>query len=270
MKLLELTSDVVFKSFMMSDKTKEYKARLIHLITGIPKSELLSASYQLIELPVKHKKDKVLKTDIIVNVEKSIISLEMNKEYYDGLFVKNGTYLNHIESSQFERGDVYLDYKAIIQINFDNFQKYKGDKLIYEFMMREKETNEIETDLVKSYHINLSYLKNRCYNKCSEIEKTCILFLEDLEKYKLDIKEDEIMEKAYETLEEISSDEKIIGLYDAEKVEQKVINTKIEGARREAIQQGKIEIAKNLLKQNVDISIIQNATGLSLEQIEKL
>ena len=278
MKLLELTSDVVFKSFMMSDKTKEYKARLIHLITGIPESELLSASYQSIELPVKHKKDKVLKTDIIVNVEKSIISLEMNKEYYDGLFVKNGTYLNHIESSQFERGDVYLDYKAIIQINFDNFQKYKGDKLIYEFMMREKETNEIETDLIKSYHINLSYLKNRCYNKCSEIEKTCILFLEDLEKYKLDIKEDEIMEKAYETLEEISSDEKIIGLYDAEKVEQKVINTKIEGARREGheaglkqgIEQEKIEIAKNLLKQNIDVSIIQNATGLSLEQIEKL
>lgn len=86
------------------------------------------------------------------------------------------------------------------------------------------------------------------------------------------------MGKAYETLEEISSDEKIIGLYDAEKVEQKVINTKIEGARREGheaglkqgIEQEKIEIAKNLLKQNIDVSIIQNATGLSLEQIEKL
>ena len=78
------------------------------------------------------------------------------------------------------------------------------------------------------------------------------------------------MEKAYETLEEISRDEKIIGLYDAEKVEQKVINTKIEGARREAIQQRNVEIAKNLLEQNVDISIIMSATGLSLEQIEKL
>ena len=127
---------------------------------------------------------------------------------------------------------------------------------------------------MKSYHIDLSYLKNRYYNECNEIEKTCILFLEDLEKYKSDIKEDEIMEKAYETLEEISRDEKIIGLYDAEKVEQKVINTKIEGARREGIetgiQQRNVEIAKNLLEQNVDISIIMSATGLSLEQIKKL
>ena len=270
MKLLELTSDVVFKSFMMSDKTKEYKARLIHLITGIPESELLSATYQSIELPIKHKKDKVLKTDIIVNVEKSIISLEMNKEYYDGLFVKNGTYLNHIESSQFERGDVYLDYKAIIQINFDNFQKYKGDKLIYEFMMREKETNEIETDLVKSYHINLSYLKNHCYNECNELEKLCILFQEDIEKYKREIKEDEIMEEAYETLENISSDEKIIGLYDAEKVEQKILNTRLKGAKQEGIEQGIIRVAKNLLSQNVDIDIIMKATALTKEEIEKL
>ena len=136
MKLLELTSDVVFKSFMMSEKTNPYKARLIHLITGIPESELLSATYQSIELPVKKKQDKVLKTDIIVNIEKSIISLEMNKDYYEGLFIKNNNYMNHIESSQFEKGEDYLEYKAIIQINFDNFQKYQGNKLIYEFMMR--------------------------------------------------------------------------------------------------------------------------------------
>lgn len=32
----------------------------------------------------------------------------------------------------------------------------------------------------------------------------------------------------------------------------------------------KIEIAKKLLKQNVDINIISNATGLSIEEIENL
>ena len=36
------------------------------------------------------------------------------------------------------------------------------------------------------------------------------------------------------------------------------------------MRQEKIEIAKNLLEQNVDISIIMSATGLSLEQIKKL
>lgn len=92
MKLLELTSDVVFKSFMMSEKTKEYKARLIHLITGIPESELLNATYQSIELPVKKKQDKVLKTDIIlINL---IIS--MNQYYYILYYRKYAIILNNL------------------------------------------------------------------------------------------------------------------------------------------------------------------------------
>ena len=40
-KILELTSDIVFKSFMLSEDTKEYTARLISLITKIPEKEIL-------------------------------------------------------------------------------------------------------------------------------------------------------------------------------------------------------------------------------------
>ena len=94
------------------------------------------------------------------------------------------------------------------------------------------------------------------------------------------------MEEAYETLENISSDEKIIGLYDAEKVEQKILNTRLKGAKQEGIEEGiqqgikqgieqgfqrrNMEIAKNLLSQNVDIDVIMKATGLTKEEIEKL
>ena len=78
------------------------------------------------------------------------------------------------------------------------------------------------------------------------------------------------MEEAYETLENISSDEKIIGLYDAEKVEQKILNTRLKGAKQEGIEQGIISVAKNLLSQNVDIDIIMKATALTKEEIEKL
>ena len=49
---LKLTSDIVFKSFMMSKNTNNYKARLIHLITGIPESDLKKAIYQSVELPI--------------------------------------------------------------------------------------------------------------------------------------------------------------------------------------------------------------------------
>ena len=38
----------------------------------------------------------------------------------------------------------------------------------------------------------------------------------------------------------------------------------------EGAQNKSIEIAKNLLKENVDISVISKSTGLSIEEIEKL
>ena len=34
-KLLELTNDVIFKSFMLDEETNNYKAELINYITGI-------------------------------------------------------------------------------------------------------------------------------------------------------------------------------------------------------------------------------------------
>ena len=79
------------------------------------------------------------------------------------------------------------------------------------------------------------------------------------------------MEEAYETLENISNDEKIIGLYDAEKVEQKILNTRLKGAKQEGIEQGiqqrNIEIAKSMLNKNMKIEDIMDITGLSKEEI---
>ena len=245
MRLLELTSDTVFKAFMMSEKTNKYKARLIHLITNIPEDELLHATYTSEELPVNNKKDKIYKTDIIVRVNKHIVNIEMNKDYYEGLIIKNGTYTNKLGSEKYEKGQNYLETEQIIQINIDNFHKYKGNKLIYEFMMREKETGEIETNLLKSYHIDLSYLDNIRYNESNELERICLLFKENNKEIQTILRRDNIMDEAYEELERLSSDEKIIGLYDAEKVEQKILNTRLESARLEGIEQGKSEGEKN-------------------------
>jgi len=83
-KYLELTSDIVFKEFMMSEKTKEFKADLLNAITKIPVKELLKAEFSSNELVGNSKDDKVFKTDILVQVKnKNILILEMNKYFYE-------------------------------------------------------------------------------------------------------------------------------------------------------------------------------------------
>ena len=78
------------------------------------------------------------------------------------------------------------------------------------------------------------------------------------------------MNEAIEELEKISKDEKIIGLYDAEKVEEKIINTRLESAKLEGKKEKSYEVAKKLLSKNIPLDEIVEITELNKEEIEKL
>ena len=291
-KLLTLTSDVIFKNFFMNENTIEYTAEFINLITGIPKEEIMKkAVFENIELPIINKNSKRYKCDIIIGIAKQLINLEMNASYYEGIIEKNNSYLFRMLGDRFNKGENYIDGKKIIQINIDNYKKYKGDKLLYRFTIKEDET--LETENYESYHISLPYLKEKCYNKekLSRLEKLCEIFLFDdaKEAYKI-TGDDNVMKKAVRTLEELSQDENIVGLYDAEEVERKVWNTKLlyatkvgteEGIKKgmkqgikKGIEQGKneaqIQTAQKLIKMGLSKEQIVEATGLSIEQLNNL
>lgn len=309
-KILELTSDIVFKSFMLSEDTKEYTARLISLITKIPEKEILkNAVFNNVELPVKNKSDKRYRTDIIITIVKNIINIEMNREYYDGLFSKNNAYISKLYSDQFDVGDSYTNISKIIGINIDNFSKFRGNKFVYKFLPMEIETKEIEEENRESYHLDLEYLRNKCYNndKLSELEKMCQIFIEeDFEHLENLKKGDDVMTKAVNKLEEISKDDKIIGLYDAEAVDRKVWNSKIlyaekigtergmekglkkgmkEGMKKgikegiekgieKGFQEGKknnqLMIVQNMLNKGFDKETIIEITGITLDELNFL
>ena len=78
------------------------------------------------------------------------------------------------------------------------------------------------------------------------------------------------MEKAVNELERLSSDSRIIGLYDAEKVARKTLNTQLKSAKLDGIEERNIEIAKNMKNENMDIELISKITGLSIEEINNL
>lgn len=122
-KYLELTSDVIFKEFMMSENTKEFKADLIHTITKIPVKDLIKAVYSSKELVGKHKNDKVYRTDIIVEIKnKNLLVIEMNKDFYEGIMAKTHQYSSRILSEELEIGDNYIDIKEVIEISFNVFK----------------------------------------------------------------------------------------------------------------------------------------------------
>ena len=264
-KILELTSDIVFKSFMLSEATRKYKAKLINSITGIPINLLEHAIYTSQELRNNHAKEKVLKTDILVSIKTHIISIEMNKFLYDKLRNKNAFYSHHLVSSQLEIGDSYFDYKKIIQINLDVKNNYKN--AFSEFEMLNKKTGEQENDLITTYHIDLSRIST--YN---DIEtKFFKIFDKNLDAIK---GVDSDMDDAINELKRISSDEHIIGLYDKEKVEEKLRNTELICAKNEGIEKGKNEekvaSIKRMKAKGLDDETICDFLGINLDEMKKL
>ena len=88
------------------------------------------------------------------------------------------------------------------------------------------------------------------------------------------VKENKNVKKADKVLERISKDPKERERYEAilkAEFNQKISNQKFE-ERGEARgkKQKQIEIAKNLIKENVSIEIISKATGLTEEEINNL
>ena len=173
-EILKLTSDTLFKAFMLSKHTNRLKARMIHLVTGIDEELLLHAEYQSVELPVKNKKDKVYRTDIVVKVDKHLLNIEMNADYYPKYKVKNSRYMNVIASESFETGEKY-DNRFVIQINIDDFDAYGLDELIYEFRFMEVKHRIVEEETYVSYHINLSKIEDLCYTSDERSELVNIL-----------------------------------------------------------------------------------------------
>ena len=85
---------------------------------------------------------------------------------------------------------------------------------------------------------------------------------------------DNVIERAYEELNQFNWTEEELFTYEQET--KRIMDNraaedyKLEQAKSEGKAEEKIEIAKNLLSQNIDINTISTATGLPVEKIKAL
>ena len=225
--LIPGTFDPVFKEIFTCKECRNYTCSLISRITNID-FEYLKKNLKVVNttLPIQRGYEKGSNTDVLLSINKNIINLEMNNEYYDGVYEKNDLYGHKIISRTMDRGEEYKDYKTLIQINIDNFDKFK--KIISEFRMMEIETGELESKSYIKYRINLPKIMKKYYNKEKLTYLERLLFvignnkLNDLEV--ISVGDETIME--YEKkIKYLSDDERFVDLYDREeaaKLEQRL------------------------------------------------
>ena len=285
-KIVPMIYDKVFKGVLTSKETRGYLTNLISNITGIKREDLINnLVFKNNEQQVTGVSEKKKITDMVVEIKDCVINLEMNKEYYEGLMDRNNEYISKIRESIIYEGESYSDVPKIIQINFGNFNYYSPDKrVVIKFEMRD-ENGLKEGVNTESYHVILPNAKEKYYNEGSKdelVRELVIMMAEKNEELEKLIQDNMELRKVGEKIVEISNDERLQGWYDEEEHQRKIRNSQMESAikkswnkgkadeLKEGIKEGKKEIAKNLLKEGVDIKIISSSTGLSINDINKL
>lgn len=277
--LLPATYDCMFKALMLNKKLKPFLKELINIVTGIPidaleKIEILKSEY--------NKNDKKMKSDVIVSIGNKYINIEMNREYYRGVFNKNGAYINKLKTSLYKEWENYYDAGQVIQINFNDFYHFKHRKDIYKFVFLEEETHEIDEDSTVKYHVCLLNIWNRCYNKdakkLTRFEKFCLILKSETKEYAKKISgDDEVMGNIVDEIARLSKDNTMLGLYDAEVEAEKIRKTRLKGARQEGLEQGLkqgIEQGQKemllKLKDKLSIEDLAELTSMSVEEVKKI
>ena len=84
------------------------------------------------------------------------------------------------------------------------------------------------------------------------------------------LSKDRVVKEYMEKIEKLNEDPIFINWITKEKDEQMIKNTPLYRAAQEGMKQEKIEIAKFMMQENMNLKLINKITGLTKEEIEKL
>jgi predicted transposase/invertase (TIGR01784 family) len=272
---VNMLNDSMFKALFRSNEARNMVAKFLNGITGIPVEDLIKADYQAGEIPKNNIEEKGKTCDIIVKIENDCkIILECNQFKTDTLFEKNTIYAFSIASETVQAGS--KKYPYVILVSVDDINSFKTKEPILHFKLRDEE-GHIENELYNSFHLVIENAKNSRYNNNinEEVKKLSeLLKMTKVDEMKKKFKGDGDYMAAIRKVEDLSTNPEFIGYYDIEEARRQDLedmkDTGIRIGMEEGVKQRNVEIAKNLLSLNMKIEDISKATGLSIEEIDKL
>ena len=291
-RLFDPKVDYVFK-ILFGDEND--KSMLISLLNAILKGKptIKDLTLNNTDIPKILKDNKSCKLDILATSDEGIkFNIEMQCKKTKDIINRTVYYASKLFTKDLKENDDYNNSKVISIWIFGENVTDRTDPINEAYMTLQKTNNEdyeILTDYLRIIYLELNKYKITKDNINDKLTKWVDFLTNpiDLEKSTF---EDEDIEKARKKLEFISSDDKERasleaikeGLFDQyssfnigkkegieeglkEGLKEGEKKGKIEGERNKSI-----EIARNMLKDNVDINIISKYSGLNVEEINKL
>ena len=272
-------NDRAFKEVFLNPDNSDLLKALLEFILKIKidkleikKTELLSGNVNI--------KDK--RVDAIVHTGNKKIEIEINSQNKDYLHTRSTAYICNIYQSNASVGDTYNEDTDIIQVNLTWGLGRNNDEMKIYKIMNEKGELYVKNFII--YEINMDYYDKIWYSKNEEeIKKNQYMIMLDLDKKELkNMPKDKIVDKYIANVTIVNDDPEFQKYMSEEEDKKKIQNSLLSEAKEEGISQGISQgytsgindgikqTAKNLLLMNMPIEDISKATGLSIEEINKL
>ena len=203
-------------------------------------------------------------------------------------FIKRALYYwAYNYSSSLNRGSIYGELNPTVSINITNFILTDEDKVHSCYILKELNNNKILTDHCQLHFIelpkfNLVDIGNiEYFNKLNNEFISWLKFFKGEDMSTL-IKENTIFEEVENKCKVFVNDSPVMDKYKKREIDAYFFDRSIELDLKKAKEQGIIEgkeqgiienqmlMAKNMKNKYMDINLISELTGLSIEEIEKL
>ena len=229
------------------------------------------------------KDDKLGVLDIITELDgKEKCNIEMQLIDKNNIIERMLYYWSKMYTRQIKAGDDYNKLEKTIVILIADFNIKGLEEVEYHSTWKIIETNSVKklilTDKFELDIIELLKIKGRENEKDQLLD--WLIFLENPESERVTRKmeENENLKEAVEKLDRISEDEKMQriielrekAIRDEHAIYDKGLDDGIEEGKAKGAREKQIEIAKSMLKENMDIEMIIKITGLTKQEIEKL
>lgn len=276
---ISILSDTMLKAMFQNENRIKYSAKFLSYFIDVEYEDILNnICLAKNELDKNNENDKGERCDYVALLSDTSLNIEVNNNSSLEVLERNMEYAHRLYSKKIRRGEENYQYTQVIQFNLNNFAFKGNDKIVDIYTVTNDDNIGLSNKLI-FVQIYVPNLRKKWYTKgmksLSEEEKYILALVEmDLDKLN-DLGGENIMDEYVKEAEEVSFEGGVGEAYDKEWAlrdqgyRDGLSQGKAEG-RTEGKSERNIEIAKNLLKNKVDISIIASSTGLSEEEINSL
>ena len=284
---ISILSDTMLKAMFQNENRIKYSAKFLSYFIDVEYEDILNnICLAKNELDKNNENDKGERCDYVALLSDTSLNIEVNNNSSLEVLERNMEYAHRLYSKKIRRGEENYQYTQVIQFNLNNFAFKGNDKIVDIYTVTNDDNIGLSNKLI-FVQIYVPNLRKKWYTKgmksLSEEEKYILALVEmDLDKLN-DLGGENIMDEYVKEAEEVSFEGGVGEAYDKEWAlrdqgyRDGLSQGKAEGreeGKAEGISEGKnernIEIAKNMLKDNISVESISKYTDLSINEINSL